>query len=87
MDGQGRPPLTCQDVVGMLVDYLESALRPAAVAAFDAHLDECQECVAYVNTYKKTRELTGRAGRAEMPEEMRARLRALLTRELGERDR
>ncbi len=62
----------------MLAEYLESALRSETVQAFDEHLDECQECVAYVNTYTKTRELTEHAGEVEMPQEMKARLRGLL---------
>jgi anti-sigma factor RsiW len=75
--------LTCRDVIGMLADYLESALPIETVRAFDEHLDECQECVAYVNTYTKTRELTGHAVEVEMPREMKARLRGLLLEHLA----
>ena len=75
--------LTCRDVIGMLADYLESALPPETVRAFDEHLDACQECVAYLNTYKRTRELTTHAGQVEIPGELKARLRALLLQEFG----
>jgi hypothetical protein len=75
--------LTCRDVIGLVADYLESALGPEPVEAFDEHLDGCEECVAYVNTYRTTRELTGRSGQVEMPRELQARLRGLLLELLG----
>jgi anti-sigma factor RsiW len=81
-----RPRLTCEDVIGLLVDYLETALTPAVAEALEAHLDVCPPCVAYLNTYRKTRELTGAAGRVEMPEEMRARLRDILLQQLERGD-
>ncbi len=81
-----RIGLTCRDVIGLLADYLESALGPETVEAFDEHLDGCQECVAYVNTYRRTRDLTRRSGEVEMPQELKARLRGLLLEHLGRED-
>jgi len=77
--------LSCEDVIGMLFDYLEASLTPEAVAAFHRHLDTCPECVAYVNTYEKARELTGRSLEVTMPPEMEARLRGLLLEQLDPR--
>ena len=39
--------------------------------------------MAYLNTYKKTRELTGEVSRVPMPDEMKARLRAFLLERLA----
>ncbi len=86
MQASARPRLTCEDVIGLLVDYLETALTPAVVEALEAHLEVCPPCVAYLNTYRKTRELTSAVGRVEMPEEMRARLRDILLQQLERRD-
>ena len=79
------PRLTCEDVIGMLVDYLEATLTPETVAAFDRHLDSCPECVVYANTYEKTRELTGLGLQITMPLEMKVRLRDLLLAQLDPR--
>lgn len=75
--------LTCKEVIELLADYFESALSDEALADVERHLADCRPCEAYLRTYRRTRELTGRAGQAEMPEEMRARLRELLARQLG----
>ena len=75
--------LTCRDVIELLADYLEQSLSPEALEGFDRHPDQCPACVAYVNTYKKTRELTGEVTRVAMPEDMRARLRQFLLDRLG----
>jgi anti-sigma factor RsiW len=75
--------LTCRDVIDLLMDYLEQSLSPEALEGFEGHLVHCDACVAYVNTYKKTRELTGEVTRVPMPEDMRARLRQFLLDRLG----
>ena len=75
--------LTCRDVIDLLVDYLEQSLPPETLEGFDRHLDQCPVCVAYINTYRKTRELTGEVTRVAMPEDMRTRLRQFLLDRLG----
>lgn len=78
----GAEPLTCRDVIEILLDYLEGALGPGVAAALEGHLQDCAPCRAYLRTYRETRRLAGEAVRAEMPAEMPAemkdRLRALL---------
>ena len=54
-----------------LADYVDGILSPELVAEIEAHLKICPPCVAYLRTYEKTRELVGRAGAVEMPEEMK----------------
>jgi anti-sigma factor RsiW len=70
--------LTCRDVIALLADYLEQSLSAEILAGFTRHLDTCPACVAYVNTYRKTRELTSVVTRVAMPEDMRVRLRQFL---------
>ena len=72
------PPLTCRDVIGLLLDYLEGALDPDTVAAFERHLQDCAPCRAYLKTYDRSRRLVGEVSRVEMPEELKDRLRELL---------
>jgi anti-sigma factor RsiW len=74
--------LTCRDVIGLLLEYLEETLTPDVLAAFDQHLERCPACVAYLHTYRKTRELAGEVARVPMPEEMKARLHEFLLAQL-----
>jgi predicted anti-sigma-YlaC factor YlaD len=79
--------LTCRDVVGLLADFLELMLTEQRIVEFEEHLAGCEPCRAYLNTYRRTRELTARTERAEMPEEMRKRLRDFLVRQLSSEHR
>ena len=81
--GAGTPPLTCRDVIVLLLDYLEGALDSDTVAAFERHLQDCAPCRAYLKTYDRSRRLVGEVSRVEMPEELKDRLRELLLGRLG----
>lgn len=70
--------LTCQEAIGLLVDYLERALGSELLAALEAHLADCEPCRAYLNTYRKTRDLTARLGPVDIPPELQNRLRDFL---------
>ena len=80
MDGQPAPPakLTCEDAIGLMLEYIEETLSAETLTAFERHLASCAPCVAYLATYRKTRELTGTAGRVPMPDEMKTRVREFL---------
>ena len=75
--------MTCKDVIGLLADYLESTLTEAEVAQLEDHLRACGPCMAYLQTYRRTKELAARAERVEMPAEMMDRLRQFLVRRLS----
>ena len=77
--------MTCKDAIAILADYLESTLSPELVAKLEEHLRDCAPCRAYLATYRKTKSLAADAGRVEMPEEMKTRLRELLLAQLRER--
>ena len=70
--------MTCKDVIEILSDYLEEALGPDTIARLEQHLRDCPPCVAYLNTFRKSRELAGEASQVAMPPEMRQRLRSFL---------
>jgi hypothetical protein len=44
--------------VGLIADYLAGRLDPMVLAAFEKHLGQCPDCSAFLNTYKKTIEVT-----------------------------
>jgi anti-sigma factor RsiW len=76
--------VTCKDFVeDLLVDYLEHTLSPEVAADLERHLAVCPPCVAYLNTYKRTRELVGRTAPAEMPSEMKTVLRKFLLEQIS----
>ena len=45
--------MTCRELVEFLTEYLSGALPPDQRAAFDAHLESCPECVAYLKSYQE----------------------------------
>jgi len=75
--------MTCKDAIDIIADFLDQTLASDAVEELEAHLRDCEPCRAYLNTYRKTRALVGEAGRVEMPEELKARLRQFLRGQLG----
>ena len=75
--------LTCREAIGLLADYLETALSPERVRDLEAHLAGCEPCRAYLNTYQRTKTLTAETGRVAMPDEMKHRLRQFLLRALS----
>jgi anti-sigma factor RsiW len=48
-----------------VTDYLEGTLLAQERTRFEAHLGECEACVAYVEQMRTTVRLTQAAGRAE----------------------
>jgi anti-sigma factor RsiW len=46
--------LTCQELTEVLTDYLEGAMAPDEVVRFEAHLEECDGCVTYVEQMRAT---------------------------------
>ena len=75
--------MTCREVIALLADYLEFALSPDRVAELERHLAGCEPCQAYLNTYRRTQTLTAETERADMPAEMKDRLRQFLIRALS----
>lgn len=82
---RGEPVLTCKGVIDLLLEYMEGTLTPEVATELEQHVAECPACVAYLNTYRKTQELTGQVTRVPMPEEMKARLREFLLEQLAKR--
>ena len=64
MDSGAATDLTCRELVELVTDYLEDALPAHERARFEAHLDECDACAAYVEQMRTTVALTQAAGTA-----------------------
>jgi anti-sigma factor RsiW len=79
--------LTCQQVIALLVEYIAEDMDPQTRTAFEAHLRDCPECVAFLATYKETIRAT-RAMRYEaIPEAMLTRVLRFLRRKIEETPR
>jgi predicted anti-sigma-YlaC factor YlaD len=72
--------LMCREVImDFLADYLDGTLDSRTAEEVEGHLRLCRACMAYLNTYRLTRELLGRqAAQAAMPEEMKDILRRFM---------
>lgn len=49
--------MTCRELIEFLMDYASGELLPEVKAEFERHLERCPPCIAYLDTYMKTREL------------------------------
>ena len=52
-------PLSCQELVELVTDYLEGALSEEDRARFDAHIAVCEGCTRYLRQMEETIRLTG----------------------------
>ena len=53
-------PLSCQELVEVVTDFLEDALPPEARVRFEAHLAICPGCRGYLAQMRHTLDLLGR---------------------------
>jgi anti-sigma factor RsiW len=49
---------TCKDATSLLLEFMSGELDPETTLEFEKHLEVCPDCVAFLNTYRKTVELT-----------------------------
>ncbi len=69
---------TCQQITDLILDYITGELHPDTAAEFEEHLGICPDCVAFMNTYKKTVEVTRSLPCEDIPAEMEKRVRRFL---------
>ena len=74
------PVRKCQDLVGLLADYVERQLPPAIHASLERHLSACPRCVAQVQSYQSTVSLLRTIKDDELPPELRCTLKSFLDR-------
>jgi len=76
----GRPaltnPLSCQELVELVSDYLEGALDEPTRARFDEHIAGCDGCTEYVEQMRETIRLVGRLEETQLSVPARAQLMA-----------
>ncbi len=70
---------TCKEVNDLLLDYVEGKLPPHIQKEMDYHIGLCNNCVKFINTYRKTIELTGKLSVKKLPPELEKTLLRFLT--------
>lgn len=71
--------MLCKDVVENIMGYIEAELDYETLNELEKHVDGCPECMAFVMTYKRMLELTGKLKeRTFVTPELRGRLKEFL---------
>jgi anti-sigma factor RsiW len=71
-----RPGLSCQELVELVTDYFEGALRRRDRRRFDAHIAACDGCTAYLEQMRESIRVTGRLDVESLPRQAREELLA-----------
>ena len=70
------PEMVCDELVGLVTDYLEGTLSELDRRRFEAHVAECEWCANYVEQTRAVAATLGRLGDEPAEKEV---LRAALT--------
>ena len=69
--------MNCREFVDFVMNYLDDALTADQRALFEEHIENCPECVVYLDTYRETVRLEGELLRdpfgpvpADVPEDL-----------------
>lgn len=67
----GREDITCKELVELVTEYIQGTLPEDDRAHFEAHLEICEGCRAYVDQMRETAGAAGRLSESELPPETR----------------
>lgn len=70
-------PLSCQELVELVTQYLEGVMPEEERARFENHLSRCQGCTAYVEQMRQTIQITGRLSEETIAPKTKEQLLAL----------
>ena len=73
-----HPRAPCSRVVALLADYLEGVLPRERHVDLTRHLDDCQSCLAQLQTYRSTVSLLRSLREQDLPSDLRLTLSAFL---------
>ena len=75
--------VTCEQATALLLDYVTGTLDPDTTLVLERHLEHCDDCVAFLQTYKATIRVTWKLRYDDMPEELQHRLLHTLHAKMG----
>ena len=70
--------LTCQEVVNLLVEYLDGTLDVQTARELERHLEGCVACHNFIKTYRATAAWVKEISYEEIPDEFKDRLAGFL---------
>jgi predicted anti-sigma-YlaC factor YlaD len=73
-----RARLTCEQVTKLIRDYLQEEMPSEIIASFEEHLRRCDDCTAFLKTYKQTVQEVQSLRYEDIPQEMQIRVRQFL---------
>jgi anti-sigma factor RsiW len=73
----------CNDLVGLLADFVEHHLPPQVHDELERHLAACPRCIAQLKTYESTVSLLRSIRDEDLPTELRCTLKAFVNRGCG----
>ena len=76
----GASGLECRQIAELLGDYIDGSLPSHVRDLIDFHIDGCQPCVAFMNTYRGTISATRTLPSVPIPPELKQRLLSVLRR-------
>jgi len=74
--------MNCRKATTLIIDYLSGALDLQTRAVWSAHLDDCRDCVSFLETYRKSVEALRSLPSKEISLEARNRIRRTLKRRI-----
>ncbi|MEX2146225.1 MAG: anti-sigma factor [Candidatus Rokuibacteriota bacterium] len=76
----GASEMECRQIAELLGDYLDGSIPSQLRDLIDFHIDGCQPCVAFMNTYRGTIGATRTLPHIPVPPELKQRLLTVLRR-------
>ena len=73
----------CNDLVGLLADFVERQLPPEVHSDLERHLAKCPRCLTQLKTYQSTISLLRTIKDDDLPAELRCTLKSFLDRHSG----
>jgi putative zinc finger protein len=70
--------LTCQQATALLAAYVNDTLAPETLRAFQEHVHDCADCLAYLQTYRTTLRALGMLRYEDIPAVLQDRLLSFL---------
>jgi anti-sigma factor RsiW len=75
--------VTCEQITSWIVDYVTGVFDDDTTRAFEAHLHACRDCIAFLNTYRKTIQTVRTLADVDVPGEMVLRVRQFISQQTG----
>lgn len=79
------PPdkVTCEKVTSFIMEYVNQDLPPEVMQVFDRHIQKCDDCVAFLSTYRQTVTAVSALTYDDIPPDLQARAMDVIRRKAG----